>query len=243
MTRIDQTLAGGRNVTAKIYSLSDPRTGEVRYVGKTIQPLRERLQAHLGYARSGGKRPVCKWLRGLLAVGLEPIPQVLEFVPDGIPWEIREQFWIARFRESVSLTNISVGGPGGAGVRHSDEWRKRMGDIHRGKKLSVATRNLLSAAHKGKQISAATKEKISVALKGREFSAETCRKISAAKRGIPVPNLACEHNPRAVLDWSGVMQIRAGSIREHEAKMLYGISRTQFYRVKRGEQWKEPEHV
>lgn len=30
----------------KIYSLNDPETGEVRYVGKTVSPLYKRLSSH-----------------------------------------------------------------------------------------------------------------------------------------------------------------------------------------------------
>jgi hypothetical protein len=95
----------------RIYALRDPRTNEVRYVGKTVQALRERLLAHI--RRSGE----CKthrdcWIHGLKNSGLTPTIETIELV-DGPNWAQREIFWIAHFRSSGSkLTNQTIGGEG-----------------------------------------------------------------------------------------------------------------------------------
>ncbi len=51
--------------TASIYTLTDPRTSEVRYVGVTAGSLEVRLKGHLRYK---GKDH-----RSLLAVGVTPV--------------------------------------------------------------------------------------------------------------------------------------------------------------------------
>src|SRR5262245_22184632 len=60
-----------------IYALRDPRTQEVRYVGKTVNP-RGRLKVHLHHARRGTSWHVSRWIRELFAEGLLPQWEVLE---------------------------------------------------------------------------------------------------------------------------------------------------------------------
>jgi hypothetical protein len=64
--------------TGTIYSLTDPRTGEVRYIGQTVKPLRERLGGHM-------LSPVMRvrlWVNELQRAGLAPvIAPVIEDVP------------------------------------------------------------------------------------------------------------------------------------------------------------------
>ncbi len=56
--------------TASIYTLTDPRTSEVRYVGVTAGSLEVRLKGHLRYK---GKDHRTAWVRSLLAVGVTPV--------------------------------------------------------------------------------------------------------------------------------------------------------------------------
>lgn len=66
----------------RIYGLTDPRDGRVRYIGQTKLRLEVRLRVHLRNARlgKGGGRALREWLAGLLAEGLEPIVLPLEEV-------------------------------------------------------------------------------------------------------------------------------------------------------------------
>ncbi|MCC6361844.1 MAG: hypothetical protein IT450_24175 [Phycisphaerales bacterium] len=104
-----------------IYALKDPNTGAVRYVGKTVTPLRERLKGHLSDARVGrSSTHVMNWLRLLLRAGQKPVIEPLEVVPAGKDWEIRERYWIERGRAlGWSLVNISLGGESGNGLPSS----------------------------------------------------------------------------------------------------------------------------
>ncbi|WP_425246854.1 hypothetical protein [Streptomyces sp. NEAU-NA10] len=60
-----------------VYALYDPRTGAVRYVGETMNPMRERLAGH----RSKRGRPVGQWWAQLREQGLEPFWDTVGCVP------------------------------------------------------------------------------------------------------------------------------------------------------------------
>ena len=53
----------------KIYTISNPITGEIRYVGKTIQSLNERLRKHMTDKRNSYK---VNWLKQLKLNGIVP---------------------------------------------------------------------------------------------------------------------------------------------------------------------------
>jgi hypothetical protein len=112
----------------KIYGLIDPRTQQLRYVGKTgKRRIKDRLFCHLGHARlPGQKRHVLAWISGLLSNGLRPEIFVIEEVPSGTDWKEAEQFWIAYFRSiGADLCNRSIGGDSGLGVRLTAAQRER----------------------------------------------------------------------------------------------------------------------
>ncbi len=116
-----------------IYTLSDPRTGFVRYVGKTVRPLGRRLSAHLRdvKAQEYGHHAAC-WIRSLLAVGVRPVIEPLEDSPEDI--DEAERFYIAYLRFlGCDLTNSTPGGDGGShkGRRISTEHRARLSEAAR----------------------------------------------------------------------------------------------------------------
>jgi hypothetical protein len=96
--------------TIKIYALIDPRTDDIRYVGKTNQPLPRRLSAHL-IEKSKCHR--CNWISELKRFGLVPLIEIIEEVKEGINWQEREIFWIKHLRiVGFNLTNNTSGGDG-----------------------------------------------------------------------------------------------------------------------------------
>lgn len=95
-------------MNAFIYSLSDPRTNQVRYIGKTNNPS-ARLSGHISYSVTGEKS---RWIAELKAIGLRPIMNILEETTEE-QWSVREQHWIAKTKESnCALLNIQAGGGG-----------------------------------------------------------------------------------------------------------------------------------
>lgn len=93
----------------QIYALADPRTGEIRYVGKSNCPA-ERLRGHIkDKLKNSAKR---EWIAELRTLELKPTIRVLETCPIE-RWEDREIFWISRLRsEGARLINSSHGGEG-----------------------------------------------------------------------------------------------------------------------------------
>ncbi len=95
----------------KIYSLSDPRDGVVRYVGQTRAPLWSRLSDHIQAAKRGRPKhsPKAAWILDLRALGMKPSISLLEEC-DG-DWREAECRWIASFSD---LYNAKRGGGGGS---------------------------------------------------------------------------------------------------------------------------------
>lgn len=98
------------SLKVKIYTLSDPIKRDVRYVGKTIESLNDRLKRHL---RDHYKTRKSMWIRSLRNKGLTPVIELIEEVED-CDWENEEKFYISYFRFlGFNLTNHSEGGRGG----------------------------------------------------------------------------------------------------------------------------------
>jgi hypothetical protein len=93
-----------------IYGLVDPRSGAVRYVGKTVNP-RDRFTSH---CRPSAKLPnVRAWVAELHSQGLKPTLEVLERVHQADS-DASEMRWIATVSaRGEPLLNHTAGGNGG----------------------------------------------------------------------------------------------------------------------------------
>ena len=91
-----------------IYGLVDPETDEIRYVGKTKQPLNKRLSQHIA---SQPKHNTYKfnWIAKLKKNNLKPLIILIETC-DPENWVEREKYWI---NELDNLTNLTQGGEDG----------------------------------------------------------------------------------------------------------------------------------
>ena len=95
---------------ASIYALCDPRTDEVRYVGKANNP-KSRLRSHLKPRDRTLTHKDC-WVASLAVLGLKPKMVILETV-DADTWKAAECKWILHYRRlGANLTNHSDGGDG-----------------------------------------------------------------------------------------------------------------------------------
>ena len=114
-----------------IYLLVDPRTFEIRYVGKTHN-LRERLYVHMSNARRGNKAYVYNWIRLLTREDLSPMMFVVEVIWGD--WRQAEKRWIKSLREQgCRLTNQTDGGEGAFGRAHSIETKRKIGEKSKGR--------------------------------------------------------------------------------------------------------------
>lgn len=149
-----------------LYGLLDPRTQELRYVGKTVGPLKVRFNKHLYTSKKKDTHRAC-WFQSVLASGHMPIIELLETVEgDGAAAEIA-MIGIARSL-GCRLTNETKGGDGALGYRHTAEGIAKT-----------------AAASRGRPQSAAARKQRSEALRGRARPREVAARISAAQKGVP----------------------------------------------------------
>jgi hypothetical protein len=92
-----------------IYTLSDPITNEIRYVGKTKNPS-DRLKGHIkeSYKKNTYKN---NWVNGLITKNNTPIMEIIDEVEEN--WQFWESFYIYLFKSwGFNLTNMTDGGEG-----------------------------------------------------------------------------------------------------------------------------------
>lgn len=106
-----------------IYSIEDPRNGEVRYIGKTANPLK-RFSRHRRDALKSTTKHKNAWIKGIIQSGFEPIFNVLEGGLTTENWKEREAFWIQEFiKKGCRLLNLTKGGEGRE-LGFISHWRK-----------------------------------------------------------------------------------------------------------------------
>ncbi len=143
-----------------IYSLSDPITGECRYVGKA-NDLASRIRCHR-WEMNNPKFHTHKvnWLRSL--GGAEPVVAVL-VMADADKWQDAERYWIAEMRRrGCRLTNFSDGGQTSPveGKGHSEATKKKLREL-------ALQRGCRPPSQKGAIVSDATRAKQSASSKKR----------------------------------------------------------------------------
>jgi hypothetical protein len=111
---------------AYIYILKCPE-GNIRYVGKTINP-KKRLSSHISEAkRNKGRRYVLNWIQSLISKSLLPVIEIIEECDDD-NWQEREKYWVEYYRKLIpDLCNNADGGLGGSGCKNysKEELEKR----------------------------------------------------------------------------------------------------------------------
>lgn len=189
-----------------IYALVDPRTDEIRYVGKSTRPAlrlqnqcNERANTHRSH-----------WIQSVLASGLRPKQIILEELPDGADWQASERLWIAQLKaQGARLTNGTSGGDGvrdlppeskariaaaWIGRKHRPETKAKIGAASRLRRHTPERRALMRRKMSGRVIK--WTDKISRALS--KLSDDQVREIRQA--------LLCRVSQYALADRYGVHQ-------------------------------------
>lgn len=189
-----------------IYKATNTVNGKV-YIGQTIEGFERRMKKHLYLAENGGQTIFYKAIR--------------KYGEENFIWEIvgvatskeeldeKEIFWIKElnsyaFNENSNGYNMTKGGDGTIGFSPSEETRKKIGSIHKGKTISKETREKMSKARRGEKHwnygnhhSEETKKKIGESLNmkgennpmfGKKHSERARKKIGDARRGAKSPN-------------------------------------------------------
>jgi len=191
--------------TVYIYTLADPRTGEVRYVGKTFD-LRQRFFDHICKSKKTDKRK--SWIKSLRNLGLKPVMEVLETLEncDEYGWQETESFWIEILRfYGCRLTNLNSGGEGGR--RASPELRARLSKIQRSIKRTYSDEFRKSVSEKSKaRMTPEIRAHLSKISRQLRHSEETKKHLSEIKKGIKRP----PHAQAALLEGSRQWKLSQG---------------------------------
>ena len=161
-----------------IYGLICPRSGQIRYIGKSIRP-KDRLNDHMN-DRSKCHR--VNWLSSLREDGLKPSLAILEIVPRGESWQDRERHWIAHgLLSGWPLTNNTSGGDGVPDL--CGDARDRIRSAWVGRKHSPESLIKIGNASRGRRHTDEHKEKVRQIMKKREITwghkiAESVRKLT-----------------------------------------------------------------
>jgi group I intron endonuclease len=182
----------------EVYGLIDPRSGELRYVGKTERSNVVRLKRHVHNAHEGVSSHAYNWLRQLLAAGLKPEVSVLEVHETAEALNEAERHLIAYFRSiGCDLTNATEGGDGSVGYRHTEESKQKQRSKMTGRRLTEEHRASISGGLMGRIVSHATRAKLSAAnSKSNSYRAQSVvdddgvvyPSISAAARALNIPS-------------------------------------------------------
>src|ERR1700731_2542764 len=118
-----------------IYTISDPRDGQIKYVGKTIQGTK-RFKKHLDNCSLKDNTPKNNWIKDLKKQKLNPIFDIIQYEENEIELSELEVFYISYFKFlGFKLKNVTDGGEGHSGVKKTKETIEKLRKNYRCKKV------------------------------------------------------------------------------------------------------------
>lgn len=221
-----------------IYALVDPRTDEIRYIGKTSIKPERRLTQHL-YDSTTPKTRKDYWIRSLGKT--LPELHILEVCSDST-WRELEAYWISLGRAiGWNLTNLTDGGDGCDGFKHHAETKEKLSEIARRRSITpamLAGRRKSSDARRGKpgrKHSDETKRRMSITRKGRGKG----RKLSEEHRKkISVSNMGKKFSPETIEKMRRASQQRMSSAEFR--KRLSDIQKERYATLKKQQETNTP---
>lgn len=161
----------------KIYGLKSFYEDKLRYIGLTKRSLTKRLSSHITESK---RRNTHKdsWIKknnfNITIILIEDNIKNLEEANE------REIFWIKYYKDlGYNLVNSSEGGNGTVGVKMSEEHKKKLSLLYKGKPLSEEHRKKISISRKGKKFT--EEQKIRHKISKQNISDETKFKFKIAK--------------------------------------------------------------
>lgn len=162
-----------------VYEHSRADTGEIFYVGKGCG---NRLNSTRATHRNQ------RWLRTVAKAGAFTARKIIDRVDEEFAFLIEMERIDQLRRLGTQLCNITNGGDGATGFRHSDEAKARMSVKWKaGRVMSQAQRDSVSARHTGTKQSAETVAARKLTNAGLKHSEVSKAKMSVAQRGKKMP--------------------------------------------------------
>lgn len=176
--------------TTFIYTLSDPDTLEIRYVGKANN-IKYRLWSHIHEAKKDSRNQrKCNWIKKLLAQNKMPIIEIVEEVSIE-SWKSSEIYWIAQFKAwGFRLINMTSGGEAGI---ISENCKNALKNSKRGHekgmfKHSEETKSLIKEKRAKQVVTEEHRKRISESMKGKKKSEEHRKNISEGRKKLFIKN-------------------------------------------------------
>lgn len=184
--------------TYYVYTLTNSLDGKVFYVGKGTG---DRVNQHVRAAKRGCQYHVHRKIRKIESYGGQIFPKVV--FESGVEQDaLVEEMRLIEFYGRENLTNLTDGGEGSSGYKHTAEVKEKLRQAKIGKKLSeesIALRQMtrksrnIPAWNKGKRMSEEFRKKVSAAgigripwNKGKHVSETIRKKIINGLTGRPV---------------------------------------------------------
>ena len=168
----------GREVIVYGLYASDERY-RIRYVGQTVKTIDRRLSVHLDHARRWNRTAVHRWINSVHARGAEVLITRLSVTAI---WNETEQHLIDLCGKiSGPLLNLTLGGEGCLGYKHSEEWKAKQALRMIGNTISNKPKSEAWKQKMRKPKTEAHKQAISEALRGRQLSDTHRQNLSKAR--------------------------------------------------------------
>jgi hypothetical protein len=121
--------------TGVIYTLVDPRTQEIRYVGKSVNGIKRAYEHFKPSSLKEGNTHKNQWVSALLKQNLQPLVGIAysiksnnKAVLNDILYKKEQEFIKLFFELGINLTNSTDGGPGAVNRKLSDLSKQKMSD-------------------------------------------------------------------------------------------------------------------
>lgn len=208
-----------------VYKVTCINDGRV-YIGKTIKTLKHRRQQHEDDALRGSyynhfHSALKKY--GISAFSWEVIDQA------NTNFELleKEKFWI-KHHDSINPIkgfNITAGGQGLCGYKHSQATKDKIREAHKGKALSVSTKEKLRLINLGKKLSAEHKAKMSLSQKGRTSAMKGKTHTEETKQKMRMARLGKRHTAKSIAKMRVVQANKTISLQTRERLRIANLGK------------------
>lgn len=218
-----------------IYKVENKINGKI-YIGKTIKSLSRRKTEHYSSSKRNSSYAFHRALRKYDENVFEW--EILQFAFNIDKLNELEKIYISQYKKEKILYNMTDGGEGIIGYKHTDGSKEKMS--RKGSKHSEETKKIMSQKMKGKKNclgfkhSEESRKKYSEAHKGHKVSEETKIKLSRSNSG--------ENNAHAILNNSKVKIIKfllkRNDLSLLEIARFFDVNKSVIRDIKRNKHWK-----
>lgn len=208
------------NTISYIYKVTNTINHKV-YIGQSVNPI-ARLRQHI--TSRSNKAYLLNY--AIKKYGVENF--LFEVIRSEVPIEQINETEIQCIKEHNCKVpngyNITEGGEGLKGHKHSEETKQKIRQAGLGRVVSYETRMKIGLAHKGKTLSEEMKAKLSVSHRGKKQSEETIQKRVAANTGRKRTE---EFKKKMSLARTGQQGTMTGKKHSEETKKKIGLANSK----------------